>query len=275
MASWGWRLPFLVAAPLGLVGGICVRLDETPVFRDLAEADQTEETATTAFRDLITGYWRPILRLGGLVVALNVVNYTLLTYMPTYLEGTIGLSADVSLVVPIIGMLSMMVFLPFARPASDPFAAKPMWWLSLAGLFVAGVPMFLLMGTGPGRAIIASRCWPAVRAHWPPLARRPSGDVPDPVRFDRIRDRLQRVDGPVRRDRPGRQRLAGGCPGSNLIPAYTCWRALRRSVRWRWPASEYRALPISTGPRPRAPRTAPPRWTTRKPHEVSAARPLM
>ena len=28
-----------------------------------------------------------MLRLGGLVIALNVVNYTLLSYMPTYLEA--------------------------------------------------------------------------------------------------------------------------------------------------------------------------------------------
>lgn len=154
MGSWGWRLPFLVAAPLGLVGlYLRSRLDDTPVFRELAEST-AEEAKSTGFREMITGYWRPILRLGGLVVALNVVNYTLLTYMPTYLEGTIGLSSDVSLVVPIIGMLSMMIFLPFAGMLSDRVGRKPLWWFSLIGLFIAGVPMFLLMGTGPVGAVI-------------------------------------------------------------------------------------------------------------------------
>lgn len=100
-------------------------------------------------------YWGPILRLGGLVIALNVVNYTLLTYMPTYLEQTIGLSSSHSLVVPIIGMLTMMVFLPFAGRISDRIGRKPMWWISLVGLFVAGVPMFLLMSTNMVGAIIA------------------------------------------------------------------------------------------------------------------------
>lgn len=155
MSSWGWRLPFLIAAPLGLIGiYLRSRLDETPVFKEVAESADTAADTTTQFRELIAGYWRPILRLGGLVVALNVVNYTLLTYMPTYLEGTIGLSKDVSLVVPIIGMVSMMVFLPLAGMLSDRLGRKPLWWFSLAGLFVAGVPMFMLMGTGPVGAII-------------------------------------------------------------------------------------------------------------------------
>jgi MFS family permease len=155
MHSWGWRLPFLVAAPLGLVGVyLRSRLEDTPIFRELEAKGQKEEQTATQFKDLLAGYWRPILRLGGMVVALNVVNYTLLTYMPTYLEKEIGLSSDQSLIVPIIGMLAMMVFLPFAGRMSDRVGRKPLWWASLAGLFVFGTPMFMLMGTNLAGAII-------------------------------------------------------------------------------------------------------------------------
>ncbi|WNG87516.1 MFS transporter [Mycobacterium sp. ITM-2016-00317] len=155
MQAWGWRLPFLVAAPLGLIGlYLRSRLEDTPVFRELEHAGETEDATATQFRDLLGRYWRPILRLGGLVVALNVVNYALLTYMPTYLETRIGLSPDHSLIVPVIGMLSMMVLVPFAGLLSDRVGRKPMWWFSLIGLFVAGVPMFLLMGTSMWGAVI-------------------------------------------------------------------------------------------------------------------------
>lgn len=155
MQAWGWRLPFLVAAPLGLIGlYLRSRLEDTPVFRELEARGETEAETSTQFRDLLGRYWRPILQLGGLVVALNVVNYTLLTYMPTYLETKIGLSSDQSLIVPVIGMLSMMVFVPFAGLLSDRVGRKPLWWFSLVGLFVAGVPMFLLMGTNVWGAVI-------------------------------------------------------------------------------------------------------------------------
>ncbi|WP_231984590.1 MFS transporter [Mycobacterium sp. 852014-52144_SCH5372336] len=155
MNVWGWRLPFLIAAPLGLIGlYLRTRLDETPVFKELEQTGRQEKNVGAEFKDLLAQYGGPILRLGGLVVALNVVNYTLLTYMPTYLEQSIGLSTDMSLVVPIIGMLSMMIFLPFAGLASDRFGRKPVWWISLIGLFIAGIPMFMLMSTGVIGAVI-------------------------------------------------------------------------------------------------------------------------
>ena len=155
MSSWGWRVPFLVAAPLGLIGiYLRMKLEDTPVFKELEDQGKEEESVGAAFKDLITRYWAPILKLGGLVVALNVVNYTLLSYMPTYLEQAIGLSTDMSLVVPIIGMLAMMVFVPFAGHLSDRVGRKPLWWVSLIGLFIAVIPMFMLMSTGVVGAII-------------------------------------------------------------------------------------------------------------------------
>ncbi|MGV0741217.1 MFS transporter [Mycolicibacterium sp. XJ870] len=155
MSQWGWRLPFLVAAPLGLVGVyLRSKLEDTPIFRELEQTGERESGPVSELKDLVVEYWGPILRLGGLVVALNVVNYTLLSYMPTYLEQSIGLSSNLALIVPIIGMLTMMVFLPLAGHISDRVGRKPMWWFSLIGSFVMGIPMFLLMSTNMVGAVI-------------------------------------------------------------------------------------------------------------------------
>ena len=78
--------------------------------------------------------------LGGLVVALNVVNYTLLSYMPTYLEASLGLTTDHALLVPIIGMLFMMIFVPFAGAAVRPDWPQALVVDFAAGLFLAGDP---------------------------------------------------------------------------------------------------------------------------------------
>jgi MHS family proline/betaine transporter-like MFS transporter len=155
MQAWGWRLPFLVAAPLGLIGiYLRTKLEDTPCFRELEAAGETEHETKSQFRDLL-GYWRPLLQLAGLVVALNVANYTLLAYMPSYLQTEIGLSEDAALVLIIIGQLVMMVLLPFAGALSDRFGRKPLWWVSLVGLFVLAIPMYKLMATGFAQAILA------------------------------------------------------------------------------------------------------------------------
>src|SRR5215217_8025605 len=57
MAAWGWRLPFLIAAPLGLVGlYLRTKLEDTPCFRELEQAGETEHETSTEFRDLLVQY---------------------------------------------------------------------------------------------------------------------------------------------------------------------------------------------------------------------------
>lgn len=155
MTEWGWRIPFLVAAPLGLVGlYLRSKVEDTPVFREIEARGEREAGPETEFRDLAFKYWQPLLVMSGMVIALNVVNYTLLSYMPTYFQARLGLSTSQALIVPIVGMLFMMIFVPFAGALSDRFGRKPMWWGSLIGLFVAVVPCYHLMATGFAGATI-------------------------------------------------------------------------------------------------------------------------
>ncbi len=154
MHEWGWRIPFLIAAPMGLIGTyLRSRMDDTPIF--LEECVVAEAQRSPGIDALIRDHWRPLLVVGGLVVALNVVNYTLLSYMPTYLQRRIGLSADQALIVPIIGMVFMMCFLPVAGALSDRIGRRPMWRISLLGLLAGVVPLYMLMGTGLAGAIVA------------------------------------------------------------------------------------------------------------------------
>lgn len=151
MYEWGWRIPFLVAAPMGLIGMyLRSKMEDTPIFRE----QSSQSGGSPALATMVREHWRPMIVVSGLVVALNVVNYTLLSYMPTYLQRRIGLSSDEALVVPIIGMIFMMVFLPVAGRLSDRIGRRPMWRLSLVGLLLAVVPLYMLMATGLVGAII-------------------------------------------------------------------------------------------------------------------------
>jgi MHS family proline/betaine transporter-like MFS transporter len=157
MHAWGWRVPFFLALPMGMIGiYLRARMQETPVFREAEEVlnEANEQEHKGSVKDVVTDYKGEVLALAGLVVALNVVNYTLLSFAPTYFATQLGLSTQEALVVPIIGMLFMMVFLPFIGRLSDKVGRKPVWWASLIALFVLAIPMFHLMATGLAGAII-------------------------------------------------------------------------------------------------------------------------
>lgn len=158
MLEWGWRIPFLIAGPLGLIGlYLRSRLEDTPLFleqeRALADSEHQERRGT--WRELFTHYKKAMLIMAGLVIALNTVNYTLLSYMPTYLEHTVNIDAQIVLVVMFIGQLGMMIMVPFMGKLSDRVGRRPLWLFSLVGLIIMVIPMYLLMRQGLVGALIA------------------------------------------------------------------------------------------------------------------------
>jgi MHS family proline/betaine transporter-like MFS transporter len=155
MHDWGWRLPFLIAGPLGLIGMyLRAKMEDTPIFREIEGSEARAAPREAGLAALIGRYWRPLLVMSGLVVALNVVNYTLLSYMPTYLERRLGLSTQQALLVPITGMLFMMAVIPFAGALSDRIGRKPLWWISLVGLVALVIPLYHLMSVSVGWAVV-------------------------------------------------------------------------------------------------------------------------
>ncbi|MBP3865111.1 MAG: MFS transporter, partial [Pseudomonas sp.] len=98
--DWGWRLPFLLAAPFGLVGRyIRVHLQDSPKFLEMEKRLEAKECATRApVRELLTVHRRPVL-IGIGVTCLNAVAfYLLLSYMPTYLSTEMGMSESDSFI---------------------------------------------------------------------------------------------------------------------------------------------------------------------------------
>ncbi|WP_051407563.1 MFS transporter [Nocardia sp. CNY236] len=151
MYDWGWRLPFLVAVPLGATGWyLRAKLDESPVFGEMDQQDHPP----SGMRTVVTTYRREVLTLAGLVVALNVVNYTLLTYQPTYLQNTIGMTESAATTMMLVGQLVMMLVLPLFGRLSDRVGRRPMWLVSLVGLALLAVPMYALMGRGAAWAAV-------------------------------------------------------------------------------------------------------------------------
>lgn len=155
MADWGWRVPFLLALPLGIIGLVLrVNMDETPVFKECMAVEAITGSAWGRLKDLIANYTRPIMVMFALVVALNLIDYTLVTYQPTYLQATLGLGERSRTTVVLVGELAMMACIPLAGLWSDRVGRKPLWRFSLLSLVMLAVPMYWLMGHGFGGALV-------------------------------------------------------------------------------------------------------------------------
>lgn len=157
LLSWGWRIPFFVALPLGFIGVyLRTRLADTPAFTALErEADEREKEQRhpNEFRTLLR-LWPFMLVCMGLVLVWNVTNYMLTSYMPTYvtetmpkLQGSTNDTSTTSQVVQIVVMVVALVLIPLIGVLSDRIGRKPIAWVGSIGLVVLGLPMILLIRT--------------------------------------------------------------------------------------------------------------------------------
>src|SRR3546814_11592668 len=84
--DWGWRIPFFVAGPLGLLG-LYLRhaAEETPAFTQQLEKmekedrDAVQERPAISFREIFSKHRRALLVRVGVVLVTNVAYYMLLT----------------------------------------------------------------------------------------------------------------------------------------------------------------------------------------------------
>jgi MHS family proline/betaine transporter-like MFS transporter len=164
MEAWGWRIPFLVAGPLGLVGlYLRLRLDETPAFQKLEAgnvhateaADTVETTAKGDLAKIFRQYWPTLILCIALVGAYNVTDYMLLSYMPTYLSDELGYSETHGLLILLAVMVALMAIISRVGRLNDHFGRKPLLMAGMLGFFFLSLPSFLLIKQGSIPGIVA------------------------------------------------------------------------------------------------------------------------
>ncbi|MEB6298588.1 MFS transporter [Staphylococcus xylosus] len=143
MADWGWRIPFILAAPLGIVG-IILRssLDESPAYESTLEE---KEELEYSYLDIFKYYWRDVVVCFTGVAFLNVANYMVLSYMPSFLNSTINLGGTMGSILSIVTMLIMIPAVFFFGWYSDKVGNKRTIIFGLAGFSLFSILAFWLM----------------------------------------------------------------------------------------------------------------------------------
>ncbi|WP_461000145.1 MFS transporter [Streptomonospora sediminis] len=171
MLAWGWRVPFLVALPLGAVGlYLRLRLQDTPMFGTAAAygpaADSAAATGRSTagtgdsgkrpgqFRATIVEQWRSLLLCVGLVLVFNVNNYMTTSYMPTYLSAELGYSATHGLLMALAAMVLMLVAVTGVGRLSDRFGRRPVLMSGSICSIVLALPAFWLLQLGSAAGVL-------------------------------------------------------------------------------------------------------------------------
>ncbi|MCE7553251.1 MFS transporter [Streptomyces thermodiastaticus] len=153
MLAWGWRVPFLIAGPLGVIGlYMRLKLEESPAFQqqlDEHEKSLAQKSAGSEFKTIVRGHWPELLICMGIVLLYNVTNYMVTGYLPTYQTETLHRSADFADLLVLLGMVWIVLLITFIGRLSDRVGRRRVYGVAAAAMTVLSVPAFELIKT-PG-----------------------------------------------------------------------------------------------------------------------------
>jgi MHS family alpha-ketoglutarate permease-like MFS transporter len=166
LAAWGWRIPFLVGAVLGLVGLLLRSFaDDTAEFEASSVVDQ--RTAMARLWALLREHPKTLLQAAALS-APAVAYYTWATFLPTYAQLTSGRNQGSTLAGSVIGLAVFVILVPICGALSDRLGRRKIFpIIGAIGMVVLFYPLLLLLNL-PGfwvYVVVATSGW-VVLAIW-------------------------------------------------------------------------------------------------------------
>lgn len=154
LRSWGWRIPFLLALPMALIGlYIRMRLGDTPVFTTLQEKHEVADAPLKQASDRRNLYAILLTFAFSSVSGLGI--YYLATYMNNHFTNALGFDRPHALLLSGIGLFLYMLMCPLAGVLSDRVGRRSIQLLGTAGFVLLSIPAFLLFETGNSVLIVA------------------------------------------------------------------------------------------------------------------------
>ncbi|NEW72964.1 MFS transporter [Streptomyces rhizosphaericus] len=145
-SAWGWRLPFLLAAPLSIVGlYMRLKLEDTPVYREL---EQRQQVAKDPVRRLGRHGMARVALVFTCTAMAGLGFYYLAVYVVTHLTTVVGWGKTDALLLTVAGLVLYSLLCPLAGMVGDRIGRRRTVIAGGMGLGIIAVPCFLLIGTG-------------------------------------------------------------------------------------------------------------------------------
>jgi len=147
IVAWAWRVPFLLALPLGVIGlYIREKLEETPAFEAVRESAKVHPRGT--WGELFTTHRAQLLHSCGFIIVTNITLYIVTTYIPTYLSSALAMKQSVGFLLSLGPQLFLIAMIPVMGALSDKLSRKTVMLAGSIGVLILAIPCFHLLASG-------------------------------------------------------------------------------------------------------------------------------
>ena len=137
--SWGWRIPFFLALPMGVVAlWLRVSMEETPSFV------QQQEKPLVAQADTIATV-KAIMMGIGRVMVWSAAGYTYLVIMPTYLQSALHTGFNQALLIAVISNIGFALTIIPSGILSDRIGRRTVMIIATVLLLLLALPLLKIL----------------------------------------------------------------------------------------------------------------------------------
>lgn len=155
-AEWGWRVLFLIALPIGLIGMyIRKHVQETPEFIALRKADELANVKPTPVRDTFRSHKVTMLVFILAIGIYPLVTTTITSYFTTFLVGTVKIVPSEAYTITLITDVALILAALGTGVIADKIGMYRTLFSGAILVAVLGVPIFLIASSGHFAAILA------------------------------------------------------------------------------------------------------------------------
>lgn len=146
LEPWGWRVPFLLALPLGaLCLYLRLRVEDSPEF---IEHRSSRVATGRPVRDLFRDHRKPLAKVFTIALVQNTGTYIGTVFVAIYLSSVLGFSKSTASTLVLVAVLLAAVLVPFAGHLCTRFGAKRILLSSYGAYVVLTAPAFVLINKG-------------------------------------------------------------------------------------------------------------------------------
>lgn len=138
--DWGWRIPFFLALPMGVVAlWLRMHMEETPSFvrQQQEEVTVVKASVSSTFKAIVTGI--------GRLMVWSAAGYTYLVIMPSYLQSALHTGFNQALLIAVISNIGFAMTIIPSGILSDKIGRRKVMVLAAVLLLVLALPLLKIL----------------------------------------------------------------------------------------------------------------------------------
>lgn len=147
LAAWGWRIPFLLALPLGILCLVMrLKIEDSPEFQAINKT--TEGTSKAPFKEVLTKYPKALAKVTSISLVQNLGTYIGTVFVAVYFSEVLGFTKGEASTIVLLAVLFAALLIPMAGQLGSRIGSRKVLLWSYVAYVAITIPSFFMMNQG-------------------------------------------------------------------------------------------------------------------------------